>query len=160
MAALSPLLLWRASLETSFWIDETYSVLLTTYPVAKLVELTAADAHPPLYYLALKAWIKVGRLLGLEVGVLWARLLNVLAWLASIAAIWWGGRRLLGAEIGTLLAVAIAGSAVSGLVARDLRSYAFGVPALTLALLCLLGLSMTRLDDRRARVLLWAALSP
>lgn len=156
MAALSPLLLWRASLETSFWIDETYSVLLTTYPVAKLVELTAADAHPPLYYLALKAWIKVGRLLGLEVGVLWARLLNVLAWLASIAAIWWGGRRLLGAEIGTLLAVAIAGSAVSGLVARDLRSYAFGVPALTLALLCLLGLSMTRLDDRRARVLLWA----
>lgn len=156
VAVLAPLLLWRASLETSFWIDETYSVLLTTYPVGKLIELTAADAHPPLYYLALKTWIKLGRLLGVEVGVLWSRLLNLAAWLAGVAAVWWGGRRILGAWVGAVLAFAVAGSAVSGLVARDLRSYAFAVPALVLAFLCLLGLSTTPLDGRRQRVLLWA----
>jgi len=36
--------------------DEVFSWRLTTYPTAELIPRTAADLHPPLYYLLLKGW--------------------------------------------------------------------------------------------------------
>jgi uncharacterized membrane protein len=44
------------SLRQSIWFDEGYSILLAKQPVGELLALTAVDAHPPLYYLLLKAW--------------------------------------------------------------------------------------------------------
>ncbi len=44
------------SLGQSIWFDEGYSILLAKQPVGELLALTAVDAHPPLYYLLLKAW--------------------------------------------------------------------------------------------------------
>jgi uncharacterized membrane protein len=38
------------------WFDESYSILLAKQPVPELLRLTAVDAHPPLFYLLLKAW--------------------------------------------------------------------------------------------------------
>ena len=38
------------------WFDEEYSIILAKHPVAQLLSLTGVDAHPPLYYLLLKAW--------------------------------------------------------------------------------------------------------
>ena len=38
------------------WFDEGYSILLAREPVGELLALTAVDAHPPFYYLVLKAW--------------------------------------------------------------------------------------------------------
>ena len=156
LAALLPLFLWRAGLETSIWIDETYSLLLTTHPVGELVALNAAtDGHPPTYYLLLKAWLKLGRLLLPEVGVLWARLLNVGVWLAAMLVFGWGARRLVGREVGQVLLAAVAASAASGLVARDLRSYAVAVPALVLVFLAVSALSSTK-PGERGREWLWA----
>lgn len=43
----------------SFWFDEGYSVALADRSWGELVGLTAVDVHPPLYYMALKAWIGV-----------------------------------------------------------------------------------------------------
>ena len=40
----------------SIWFDEGYSLQLAKRPVGELLALTAVDAHPPLYYLLLKAW--------------------------------------------------------------------------------------------------------
>ncbi|MCH9276618.1 glycosyltransferase family 39 protein [Bifidobacterium amazonense] len=40
----------------SLWFDEQYSLMLASQPVPRLIALTAVDAHPPLYYLLLKAW--------------------------------------------------------------------------------------------------------
>jgi hypothetical protein len=39
--------------------DEAFSWRMTTYPSADVVARTATDVHPPLYYLALKAWTAV-----------------------------------------------------------------------------------------------------
>jgi hypothetical protein len=36
--------------------DESFSWRLTQYPSADLIQRTAVDVHPPLYYLALKVW--------------------------------------------------------------------------------------------------------
>jgi mannosyltransferase len=43
----------------SVWFDEGYSIILAQQPVPELWALTAVDAHPPLYYLLLKAWGEV-----------------------------------------------------------------------------------------------------
>lgn len=123
LLVLAPLTLWRAHLETNLWVDETYSLLLTTYPAGEIVARTALDAHPPGYYLALKAWLKAARLAGSEPGVLWARLLNVLLWGGLAAAAWFGGRRLVGRRAGALLAWVVAGGACAAWLARDLRGH-------------------------------------
>jgi uncharacterized membrane protein len=49
------LALWL-SRGVSVWFDENYSIMVAQRPVGELVALTAVDAHPPLYYLLLKAW--------------------------------------------------------------------------------------------------------
>lgn len=38
------------------WFDEGYSTVLNRFEPKEMIELTAKDVHPPLYYLALKAW--------------------------------------------------------------------------------------------------------
>jgi hypothetical protein len=41
----------------SLWYDEAYSLRLAEMPVGQMIPTTAADIHPPLYYLLLKAWL-------------------------------------------------------------------------------------------------------
>lgn len=43
----------------SIWFDEGYSIYIAHKPVGELLALTAVDAHPPFYYLLLKAWAGV-----------------------------------------------------------------------------------------------------
>ena len=38
------------------WFDESYSIVLAKQPLPELLQLTGVDAHPPLFYLLLKAW--------------------------------------------------------------------------------------------------------
>lgn len=40
----------------SVWHDEGFSIMLAQYPVKEILRRAALDVHPPLYYLALKAW--------------------------------------------------------------------------------------------------------
>ena len=39
------------------WWDEGYTTFFATEPLARMLELTAQDIHPPLYYTALHHWI-------------------------------------------------------------------------------------------------------
>jgi hypothetical protein len=135
--ALLPLRLWRASLETSLWIDETASLVLANQPVGMILDTAAIDTNPPGYYLLLKAWLKAGRALGLQPGILWARLLGVLAWVALAVTAWSAGKRLFG-SLGTVLAVAVAGSSYSAVLANDARGYSIASVALFACFLILL----------------------
>ena len=42
--------------DQDIWFDESYSIILAQQPVGELIHLTGVDAHPPLFYLLLKAW--------------------------------------------------------------------------------------------------------
>jgi mannosyltransferase len=42
--------------DQQLWFDESYSILLARQPVGTLLSLTSVDAHPPIFYLLLKAW--------------------------------------------------------------------------------------------------------
>jgi uncharacterized membrane protein len=76
---------WKLG-EKNLWLDEAASWDLATSSIARLIALTAADIHPPLYYLALKLWVwifgdSVGALRSLSVvsGVLAVYLMYRLA---------------------------------------------------------------------------------
>ena len=43
---------WRLNV----WGDEAFSIQATKLSWAKMIELTAKDVHPPLYYISLKFW--------------------------------------------------------------------------------------------------------
>lgn len=51
----TPLVWWLQS----YWRDEAFSIILAQKPTLQLIETTAKDFSPPLYYLVLKIWIFV-----------------------------------------------------------------------------------------------------
>ncbi|MCB0157569.1 MAG: hypothetical protein KDD83_05525, partial [Caldilineaceae bacterium] len=71
------------------WWDEGYSIYFATEPMARMLNLTAHDIHPPLYYALLHLWTgPIGaptpvqaRLLSVLIG---AAALPVMAWLAGV----------------------------------------------------------------------------
>ena len=130
--------IWRAHLETSIWIDEIASFVLASRPVAAISDVSAIDTNPPGYFLLLKAWLRLGRALGFEPGVLWARLLGTAAWLGLVLAAWRGGRKLLGPFEGAVLTAAVAGSSYAGVLANDARGYSIASVALFACFLLLL----------------------
>ncbi len=153
------LLLARSWLESSLWVDETYSVLLTTFPVGQLIELTARDSTPPAYYLLLKSWFKIARQLGLEPGVVWARLLNMGAWCLLGFVTWRVGKKLFGEVSGLVVLAVVMGSASMATMVRDIRAYGLASVCLFLAFLSLLeishGLSGSAPRRRSSRRVLW-----
>ena len=157
LAVLLPLKLWRASLGRTIWLDETYSLVVTTHTVPELVRLTVDDAHPPGYYLGLKVWLKIGRKLGLGPGILWARSLGILAWVIAAFVALVLGRRLLGPTGGTLFAWAVAASAAGAQMAQDARSYAFAFPALAICYILLVYLAAAPPPRWRVTAALWTA---
>jgi hypothetical protein len=137
LALLLPLHLRRAALEGSLWLDETFSLMLAAQPVSHILDFSTIDTNPPGYFLALKAWLKLGRALAGEPGILWARSLGILAWLALAAGTGWLGRRLCGPALGAALAWVVAGSGYAGWFAKDARGYSLATVALFLAFLAL-----------------------
>ena len=144
---VTPLRLWRASLESTFWIDEVYSVELANFPLRTMFDLTAVDAHPPGYYLELKIWNRLGRSSGMEPGVFWGRLLGTLAWAAMVFAIWLLGRMAMGPVGGALLACVVGFSSPAAWTASQMRGYSLAFPALTVCFMILIALRRrTRAD--------------
>ncbi|PWG66895.1 glycosyltransferase family 39 protein [Bifidobacterium callitrichidarum] len=58
-ALTTTVLSWLMGRNQSLWFDEQYSLMLASRPISELIALTAVDAHPPLYYLLLKAWMPI-----------------------------------------------------------------------------------------------------
>lgn len=70
----------------SLWADEGYSISLARHDLGEIVRGTAADQHPPLYYLLLHAWITAGE------SVFQVRYLSVLFGLLAVSLMGWIGR--------------------------------------------------------------------
>jgi len=89
----------------SLWFDEAFSVSVSRLPVAQVWDVIArTDAHPPLHYLLLHAWIRLGDSPAM------VRLLSLLFGVLGVAVAWWLARALggplLAATAGALLAAA------------------------------------------------------
>jgi uncharacterized membrane protein len=127
----------RAGHEGSIWMDEVFSIELATKDAADIIELSRLDVHPPLYYLALRAWIAAGKHLGLDESIGLARSLNVFVW-ALLMGVTYGLLRRRASFRPSLLGVGLMGLSPGVIqLTQDARSYGFALLGVTAAFLAL-----------------------
>lgn len=148
IALLLPFRLWRATNEGAIWLDETVSLTLANHTFARIADLRAAERHPPLYFFALKAWIAVGKRLGVAPVLLWGRCLNIAAWVVLCAICWFYGRRMLGETGGAIFAWSVAISSIAGRAAVDNRMYMFALIGVTGCFIVIARLMSKRVECR------------
>ncbi len=100
------------------WWDEGWSLYFAATDVRKMLELTAVDIHPPLYYLVLHFWT---RLFGS--GIISVRLLSVLIGTATVYLFYIAVRWLLGRKGGLLAAFLLAISPLHIYYSQEVRMY-------------------------------------
>jgi mannosyltransferase len=85
------------------WIDEGYSVYLARLSLPEIVAGTAADQHPPLYYMLLHAWMQVAG--SSEFAV---RFLSVGIGVTTVGVLYLAGRRIFSPAVGLWAAFLLA----------------------------------------------------
>src|SRR5579862_4182755 len=100
----------------SFWMEEAFSLELAKGTLSYLIERTASDAHPPLYYMLLHYWRLVFG--DTEVGV---RLMSVLFGTLTIPALYRLGARLFDRPTGLVTALLYSLSVPNIGLAREAR---------------------------------------
>ena len=104
----------------SAWLDEGYSLAVARHGMRYILSFTArSDIHPPLYYLALHAWLAVTGY-GLEQ----ARLLSALCGVASVAAIYALAAELFDRPTAVWAALLLAVSPLASWYSDETRMYA------------------------------------
>ena len=118
----------------SYWIDELFSVDSSRGSLSDVAAATAGEVHPPLYSVALWAWMQLG---GTQ--EVWTRLLSTLAAVLAVVVAHRGLRGLgLDEHVRWALTVATAAGGFSIAYSLETRSYA-------LELLAAVGLTVTTL---------------
>lgn len=76
-------------LTRAFWGDEAWTAVISQLPVVDLIKTTAADFHPPLYYLIVHYWINIFG--NSEISI---RSISLIFWLLAGLAAYFLGRSL------------------------------------------------------------------
>ena len=101
----------------SLWLDEATSILLAQSDIPTLIRATAQDIHPPVYYLFLHFWVKLG------VSEFAVRALSVCLGTLSIAVIFALGRSLFDEWVGVGSALLLAVSPLHVWYSQETRMY-------------------------------------
>jgi len=101
------------------WLDETFSIWLSSHSVVEMLQWIAKiDHHPPLYYLLLHYWIALNGNTPYDV-----RLLSALFGAGTIPIIYLIGKRMSGVAMGLAAAVLLALSPFNIRYAQETRMY-------------------------------------
>ncbi len=104
--------------ERVLWFDEANSLLIARAGPTEIIDAVRDDTHSPFYYLMLHYWQFVA---GGETG---ARLLSVLAGVATVAVVYWMGCALVGRGAGLLAAAFLAVCPLHVWYSQEIRMYA------------------------------------
>lgn len=102
----------------SFWHDEALTILLARKPLPDLMAITAADVHPPLYFLLVKLFLFLG---GSEFVV---RLPSALCSMGAVVVLYLIGRDLFDQRVGLVSAFIMTVSPLQLFYAQEARMYA------------------------------------
>jgi uncharacterized membrane protein len=101
------------------WLDEAFSVWMGRQSAGQMLDwLVRIDQHPPLYYLLLHVWMRLGD------GEAVVRALSALCSTLTIPVIYLLGRRLVGRGVGLLAALILAVSPFHVYFGQEARMYA------------------------------------
>lgn len=157
LLAVGMLLVQYGKRTDNFWVDEIFTASIVNMTVGDLVETSALDAHPPLYYLALKTWLKPFRMMGIEPGLLLHRGPGIVAHLLFVCIAWVVLRRFLGRSTGALATVVLAFAPTIVQYATEMRQYSLVIPAGGVCWMLMTGLFLSEQGDRRLSRGLFAA---
>jgi mannosyltransferase len=116
--------------DNGLWIDEAFSIWMGRQPVSEMLSwLVRIDQHPPLYYLLLHVWMRLGD----DQAVV--RAFSALCSTLTIPATYLLGRRLAGQKVGLLAALILTVSPFHVHFAQEARMYALLALNGTLAML-------------------------
>lgn len=127
----------------SFWYDEGVSAAMTQRDVGAIVAAAAADIHPPLYYLALRAWASLAGTSELAL-----RFVSAMAGLATVALLARLAARPFGPVAAAGAALLLALSPLHVLYGQEARMYSL-VAALALASWLGFSMLLRSTDDQR-----------
>ena len=108
--------IWEVNTESA-WIDEAYSIALAQHPPAEIIQGTAADQHPPLYYLMLSIWIR------LKTSVPFARWFSLIIGLLGVYQTIRLGQSIGGHVVGFISGLLIAISPMHTWYSQEVRMY-------------------------------------
>lgn len=104
--------------DRGIWYDDAFSIFLSERPLSAIIQGTAADTMPPLYYFLLHGWLHLGN------SIAFIRGLNVILSCAIILGVYALGRRLWNAPSGLAAAWLTALSPLQVYHAQEVRMYA------------------------------------
>ncbi len=121
MGLLTLFSLWfrTRSLSASFWMDEGLSVGIASYPITDIPSVLKQDGSPPLYYMALAAWM--GAFGRTEAHT---HLFSVAAATTTVPIAFFGVKALFGRRAGVIAGTLFASSAFLSTYAQETRMYA------------------------------------
>ena len=129
----------------SVWLDEAFSITVARTTVPNILEQTALDVHPPLYYVLLFLWTHVA---GTSTAA--ARMLSTTLGLAVIVAAYGFARRFLNLRVAMIAALLLAVTPFQVEFSQEARMYTLLTLLSTMAMHAFMALF-----DRQSRV--WAA---
>lgn len=132
--------------------DEGYSTWIIRQPFTQMIEITARDVHPPLYYLLLRLHAGI---LSIAQGEFALRYLSVLMGMVSIALVYVLGAAVGGRWSGLIAAALVTVARANIDIARDTRMHMLAMLCVTLALWA--AVRWFRRPDQRRWLALYAA---
>jgi uncharacterized membrane protein len=102
----------------SVWVDEGWSISFANQSLPRIIELTARDVHPPLYYLVLRYWVDLAGMS--EAGI---RSLSAVFGVLAIVALYAVGAVLFNQRTGLFAAILLAVSPFAIRFAQMARMY-------------------------------------
>ncbi len=107
----------------SLWYDEGVSVWVSGMPLAKMLRWTAHDIQPPLYYLLLSGWMRLGGHLTADRTAFWLRFFSLMWAVPTVPLLYRVVRRLLGRGVAFAAALFVAISPMEVYYAQEGRMY-------------------------------------
>ncbi|NOZ04725.1 MAG: phospholipid carrier-dependent glycosyltransferase [Chloroflexi bacterium] len=101
------------------WWDEGWTFYFATQPLSQLIQRTAADIHPPLYYVLLKMWFAL-----VGIGPWQARFFSVLAGMLTLPILYVIARQLLSRAVALTALVVIVAAPFDIYYSQEVRMYA------------------------------------
>lgn len=121
----------------SLWFDELYNLWADRMPFTGMMKEQLAAAHPPLYYIFVRAWYSI------STGEAWVRSFSVLAGVATVFFTYLAGKELFSRRAGLWAAAFTALSPLLVMYSRANTYYSFMI-ALTVLSLWLLARASLR----------------
>lgn len=126
-SGIAILLLIYAAIDTSIWVDEAYTMRIIEHSIPELIQITAQDVHPPLYYIIVKIMLLFTGVSDVYSGIIVARFISLLPfgimWILGITYI----RKYYGEMAGALFTLCLMIAPQMIVTALEIRMYGWAM---------------------------------